>query len=102
MLRTRGADGADFSSGAILVVHKDTQSVEYRGQLVTAKSMIRHVMVDCKAAVYAYTLEFHFAMPRPARTDVPVASFSYNSTAGSFVSVDKSGTIYKTFCAEFV
>lgn len=101
VIRRAGESGGDYGSGAILLVSDEPAPVTLAGKTILAKSIVKHLVLDCKLGILAPAVDFFFAVELPTRQDKPLGALRYNNLSG-VEEIPKSSLIYKTLCPMYI
>jgi len=101
VLRKISDSGNDFGTAGILLVSNEPVPVKLAGKIIIAKSLVKHLVMDCKSGIMAPAVDFFFAMDLPTRADKPLGILKYSDLTG-IEEVSKSSLIYKTLCPTYV
>lgn len=99
--RKLSESGGDYGSGGILLVSPEPVPVPLAGKVIFAKSIVKHLVIDCKSGLLAPAVDFFFAVELPTRQDKPLGALRYNNLTG-VEEIPKSSLIYKTLCPMYI
>ena len=99
--RKLSESGGDYGSGGILLVANEPVPVTLAGKIIFAKSIVKHLVVDCKSGLMAPAVDFFFAIELPTRQDKPLGALKYSNLTG-VEEIPKSSLIYKTLCPVYI
>ncbi len=101
MSRKASETGGDYGSAGILLVSKEPVPMPILGKVVLVKSIVKHLVMDCKSGILAPAVDFYFDIEKPTRKDKPLGAIKYNDLTG-MEEVSKSSLIYKTLCPTYI
>ena len=99
--RKASETGGDFGSAGILLVSREPVPMPFLGKTILVKSIVKHLVMDCKDGILAPAVDFYFAIDKPTRQDKPIGALKYNDLTG-MEEVSKSSLIYKTLCPTYI
>jgi hypothetical protein len=99
--RKLSESGGDYGSGGILLVSSEPVPIPLAGKIILVKSIVKHLVVDCKSGLMAPAVDFFFAVGLPTRHDKPLGAIRYNDLKG-VEEIPKSSLIYKTLCPIYI
>lgn len=91
----------DYGSGAILLVSKEPVPVTLGDKVVLAKSIVKHLVLDCKSGMLAPAVDFFFAVAMPTRRDTVLGALKYSGLTG-MEEIPKTSLIYFTLCPTYI
>jgi hypothetical protein len=99
--RKLSESGGDYGSGSILLISAEPVPIPLAGKIIFAKSIVKHLVADCKSGLLAPAVDFFFAIDFPTRKDKPLGALKYNDLTG-VEEIPKSSLIYKTLCPVYI
>lgn len=99
--RKLSESGGDYGMGGILLVSAEPVPIPLAGKIIFAKSIVKHLVVDCKSGMLAPAVDFFFAEAMPTRQNKPLGALKYNDLTG-VEEISKSSLIYKTLCPVYI
>jgi len=96
ILRKNGGIG-DYGSAEILFSANKIFTSTVDGKPVVAKSLVRHLLIECESAILAPVIDYYFTVSKPTRADKPIVVVSYDNLEGATL-VSKKSPVYNTLC----
>jgi len=101
LTRKTSESGGDYGSAGLLLVSPEPVPVPLAGKTILVRSIVKHLVMDCKTGVLAPAIDFFFAVAMPTREDKPLGALRYNDLTG-MEEVSKSSLIYLTLCPTYI
>lgn len=101
LIRKSSESGGDYGSGGLLLVSTELVPVPLAGKTILVRSVVKHLLMDCKAGMLAPVIDFFFAIEMPTREDKPLGALRYDDLTG-MEKVSKSSLIYLTLCPTYI
>ncbi len=95
-------DEDDYGQGSILIVLEEPGNVKVGQETVTAKSVMKYMVVDCSNGMTSWTLDLYFDVEMPTRHSKPLAGYKYNPSVKNVLHFRKTSFIYLTFCPSYI
>lgn len=101
-IETSDIGGHTFTSGAILIVSDEDRVIVIKDTPIPFKSIVRHVLVDCKRRIMLPLINYYFDIESPVAADKPVASYEYVQDSKTIEPLKNHSIIYETLCPNYI
>jgi len=92
----------EYVSGALLLVSNEATTLQIEGKPTVVRSVVKHMVVDCKSRLMVPVMDFYFNVEKPDRMNLPIAGLEYPTDAKNAELLSKSSLIYQAFCPVYI
>ncbi len=92
------SENHNYVRGAVLISLNEEMPVAADDKTYKFKSIIRHIVVNCKSGAYAPVANFYFSVSKPTEKDIPVLAVKYEQKDENVGNLRKESPIRMAFC----